>query len=612
MTYMAAATDLTCPPSTDFEDLNRLCLAVEESQRIRLKLAESITAANLCFIETGSISRMAAVIAETCMKITGSRLCMIAETMPGGTISIISLVVAPSDQLGHETGFCDIQYEILRHGCFELHRHDSLFFETLKDCAPFFWNNSEAVAWPTCSCPVCTPRLENFAGIPLVIGSTVTGAIYLANHSTETMRERLQELEGHAQTCALALAGARADLERKLAREQLRQAQKMEAIGQLAGGIAHDFNNLLTVINGYSTLLLQKVGDNDAARRDVEQILGAGERATTLIRQLLAFSRRQILDLQLLNVNSLIASLHKFLCRLIGENITLTTRLSPELGMIRADAGQIEQIIMNLVINARDAMENGGSIFIETADKTIDAGFIRFNPGAIAGDYVMIAVRDTGMGMSPEIINRIFEPFFTTKEQGTGTGLGLATVYGIVKQSNGYIQVLSEVGLGSEFRVYLPLTSQGEAANLSSQDWKRPLDVHPGETGLVLVVEDERTVLDLAAITLRSCGFDVLTASGPLEALKIFERYAGKIDLLLTDVMMPDMSGVELANLLKLNKPELNVIFMSGYTDDHLKGAHFPVKSGDFVMKPFNPVSLARIIRERISPPSASASENHP
>ena len=305
------------------------------------------------------------------MSVTGSSFGMAAELLGNGNASVLALCTEPSGQSTGESTYHDIQYEIRRHGSFELQRHASPFFTPLESGVLFRWQSGQD-SWGSCSCSLCAPPFTSFSGIPLRVGATVVGAIYLANHTSETFDTCRAELESHAQTCALALNGARSELERKQANDQLRQAQKMEAIGQLAGGIAHDFNNLLTVINGYSSLLLKKVSGNEAARRDVEQIMNAGERATTMIRHLLAFSRRQILDLQIIDVNSLIASIHKFLCRLIDESIALTTRLSPDLGIVKADAGQIEQIIMNLVINARDAMPHGGSIFIETSNTTID------------------------------------------------------------------------------------------------------------------------------------------------------------------------------------------------------------------------------------------------
>jgi signal transduction histidine kinase/CheY-like chemotaxis protein len=462
--------------------------------------------------------------------------------------------------------------------------------------------------WSGCSCDVCKPHFSSFAGIPLKIGTVVVGVIALANRIGGYRTSPINEFENFAQTCALTLNSARADIERKAAQEQLRQAQKLEAVGQLAGGIAHDFNNLLTVINGYSSLVLQKLKVDDLIRRDVEQILNAGERAATLVRQLLAFGRRQVLEPRQLNVNGLIASLHKILCPLIGESISLTTRLAPDIGLIKADPSQIEQVIMNLVINARDAFVHGGCITIETANRELDSTFVRENKGAQPGSYIMIEVRDSGMGMSEDSIKRIFEPFYTTKEQGKGTGLGLSTVYGIVKQSGGYIQVRSEIGIGSEFRVYLP--------RLELTDQVSPPVVAPAkmqqshESSLVLIVEDEPSVLDMTAIMLRSKGCTVLTASGPLEALKIFEQNSDHIDLLLTDVVMPDMSGPDMATLMRRTRPDMRIVFMSGYADGQIHAEDFPGERIPFIMKPYNPAEMIRIVKDGLSRTTRAATEN--
>jgi CheY-like chemotaxis protein len=297
------------------------------------------------------------------------------------------------------------------------------------------------------------------------------------------------------------------------------------------------------------------------------------------------------------------SSLHNILCRLIGENIDLSLQLSGDTGLIKADPGQIEQIILNLVINARDALERVGTITIATTNCVLDDQFVRQNQGALPGEYVMISVRDSGMGMPKEIISRIFEPFFTTKQQGSGTGLGLATVYGIVKQSNGYIKVLSEVGIGSEFRVYLPRFYGDEQPPVTRKmTW---MD-EPSTPGLILIVEDEQNVLDLTATTLKSRGYDVLTASRPLEALKIFEHHGDRIDLLLSDVIMPDMTGPEMAKMMRMSQPGLKIVFMSGYTHEQLKMSDFPDEQLNFIMKPYNPVDLVHTVNEMLQRPPCS------
>jgi signal transduction histidine kinase/CheY-like chemotaxis protein len=589
-------------------ELSALYQAAQERQQRSLVLSESITAANLCFIETGNINQMAQILIDTCMTLTNSPFGMLYEICPDGHAGILALSLASFDTISEEAIFRDIQYEIRRHGNYILPRHQSLFLAPIFEENIIIVDSPSENSWTGCTCTICSPALSSFAGIPLKIGTVTVGMIGLANRAGGYRTTHINELENYALTCALTIHSARADIDRKIAQDNLRQAQKMEAIGQLAGGIAHDFNNLLTVINGYSTLVLQKVDSSNQIHKEVEQILNAGERAAILVRQLLAFGRRQVLEPRQLNVNSLIASLHKILCRLIGENISLTTQLSPEIGLVKADPSQIEQIIMNLVINARDAFDRGGSIIIETANKELDDSFVRQNKGSIPGSYIMIAVRDSSMGMSDECIGRIFEPFFSTKEQGKGTGLGLATVYGIVKQSNGYIQVRSEIGIGSEFRVFLPRfenTDQVPSSSSQSQSMQ-----NSPESGMILIVEDEKTVLDMAAITLRTQGCTVLTASGPLEALKIFERFSDNIDLLLTDVMMPDMTGPEMAKLMRGMRPDLRIVFMSGYADGHIKSGDFPGERIPFIMKPFNPAEMSLIVKNSINHTSTAGAEN--
>jgi signal transduction histidine kinase/CheY-like chemotaxis protein len=504
--------------------------------------------------------------------------------------------------------FQEVQYELMRHGQYEVPLHSSLIMAPVIENKTIVVNAPEENHWQSCSCRVCSATISTFAGFPLKIGSNTIGMIGLANSELGYSPDDIVDLETFSHSCALAISAARAETVRKSTLDQLRQSQKMEAIGQLAGGISHDFNNLLTVITGYSTLALQKIGADSPAAKDIEQVINAGERATTLIRQLLAFGRRQILDPQPINVNIFIASIHKILCRLIGEHISLTTQLSPDIGMVLADPSQIEQVIMNLVINARDAMERGGVITVETTNFKIDSLFVRKNRGALEGEYVVISVQDTGMGMSEEVISRIFEPFFTTKAE-SGTGLGLATVYGIVKQNNGYIKVLSQVGIGTEFKVYIPRLQKQLKEKDTSGTPKNVSIAERGE-GLILVVEDEQTVLDLAAVTLRSQGYDVLTASGPLDALRIFDRAGEKIHMVLTDILMPDMTGPEMAKEMRLKHPEIKLLFMSGYTEEKLNALDFPGEHIRFMKKPFSPTDLAVLVQKCLFDEIATTGEH--
>ena len=349
--------------------------------------------------------------------------------------------------------------------------------------------------------------------------------------------------------------------EQRTLEKQLRQAQKMEAIGQLSGGIAHDFNNLLSVIIGYGQVLEERLPQGDPLRRNCEQITKAGQSAASLTRQLLAFSRQQVLEPKVLDLNAVILHVEKMLRRLIGEHIELTTALNPTLGRVKADQGQIEQVIMNLSVNARDAMPNGGKLTIETANVDLDEEYVRRHPLQLAGPYVLLTVSDTGVGMDAETQTRIFEPFFTTKEMGKGTGLGLATVYGVVKQSGGFIWVYSEVGLGTAFKIYLPRTTEAAGAD-------RPVSSSRslGGTETILLVEDDEALREFAAIVLTQSGYTVLAAECPDKAIDIARKHEGQIHLLLTDVIMPGMNGQALARDLVAIRPEIRVVYMSGYT----------------------------------------------
>ena len=380
--------------------------------------------------------------------------------------------------------------------------------------------------------------------------------------------------------------------------EQLTQARKMEAVGRLAGGIAHDFNNLLTVLIGRSQLLLRRLGAEDPVRADIELMEHTADRAADLTRQLLAFSRKQVLQPSVLDLNVVVANLAEMLRRLIGEDIALVTALDPALGHVKADPGQIEQIVMNLAANARDAMSKGGRLTLETANAELDAAYARRHVEVRPGPYVMLAVSDTGLGMSPETLTHIFEPFFTTKGPGQGTGLGLATVYGIVKQSDGHIWVYSEPGRGTTFKIYLPRVE--EAVDPSVARWRLPEPARGHET--ILLVEDELAVRDLARDVLRAYGYTVLEAQDGREALLISERYFGPIHLMLTDVVMPEMSGRELASQLAPLRPTMPVIYMSGYTDAAVVHHGVLDPGTTFLQKPFTPDALARKLRQVLDP----------
>jgi hypothetical protein len=376
--------------------------------------------------------------------------------------------------------------------------------------------------------------------------------------------------------------------------EQLRQAQKMEAVGKLAGGIAHDFNNLVTVINGHTALSMRRLGEDNPLYRKLEVIKEAGDRAASLTRQLLAFSRKQILQPKVLDLNHVIFETNKILQRLIGEDIDLLIGLMPDLGKVKADPGQIEQVLMNISVNARDAMPKGGKLTIETANVDIDEGYASRHLSISPGRYIMLAVSDTGCGMDAQTQARIFEPFFTTKEVGKGTGLGLSTVYGIVKQSGGSIWVYSEVGRGTTFKIYLPcVDSPAEEFKLSTAETK----AQPGNE-TVLLVEDEEMVREMTREILQESGYLVIEAKHGHEALLVAEQHPGPIHLMLSDVVMPQMSGRELAEQLSPIRREMKVLYMSGYTDDAIVHHGVLDEGMAFIEKPFTPNALARKLRE--------------
>ncbi len=387
--------------------------------------------------------------------------------------------------------------------------------------------------------------------------------------------------------------------ERKKLEQQFFQAQKMEAIGKLAGGVAHDFNNILTVIQGYSDLLLTKIPEHEPFYREILQIKKAGLRASQLTHQLLAFSRRQVIQPKVVNLNDLIHEIQKMLRRLIGEDIKLVVHLDPHLGNVKIDPGQFDQIMMNLAVNARDAMPNGGVLTIETKNMIMDEAYVKSHPIVQSGEYVMLAISDTGVGMEKDVISHIFEPFFTTKERGKGTGLGLSTVYGIVKQNNGYIWVYSEPGKGTTFKIYFPLVKQKQ--DQDETDYAPVQSFYGRET--VLLVEDDYGVRELAESVLTEYGYHALVAESPAEAIELAKKHSGEIDFLLTDVIMPGMTGKDLAEKIIKTNPKMKILYMSGYTDNAIVQHRVLNKKVEFIQKPFTPLALLKKIRQMIDNP---------
>ena len=444
--------------------------------------------------------------------------------------------------------------------------------------------------------------------VPLWQDPTVQTEVLQQLHQQRSVRDRdltLRTKQGDARlamasfelidlggrSCLLALVHDLSD--RRRLEDQLRQSQKMEAVGRLAGGVAHDFNNLLAVITGYCDLLMRKMAPEAEDRGDIEEIRNAAEGASTLTRQLLAFSRRQVVEPRILDLNVVVERVEKMLRRLTGEDVELHTRLAPGLPSIRADAGQLEQVLMNLVVNARDAMPTGGRLLIETAPVEVGDEYRHQRPEGQAGKFVLLSVTDTGVGMDEETQAHIFEPFFTTKDVGEGTGLGLATVYGIVKQSGGFIWVYSEVGTGTTFKIYLPQVDQ--VAETPAAQATEPTSLQGSEA--ILVVEDSTQLRTLIREVLELYGYRVLDAPSGAAALEVVSQPGTHVDLLLTDVIMPGMNGRELADQLAARQPDLKVVFASGYTADAL--TRYGVEQGSgYLQKPFSPKVLAMKVRE--------------
>lgn len=444
-----------------------------------------------------------------------------------------------------------------------------------------------------------TPRSALSAAMT-IMGRTV-GCVEIQSYRSEAYDQaHVTAMRMAANLAATAVENVNLIGREQAKEEQLRQSQKMDAIGQLAGGVAHDFNNLLTVITGYSDLALRRMPANDELRKPILEISKAGVRAAGLTRQLLAFSRRQMLQAKVLDLNSVVTEMDTMLQRLIGADVDLVTLLNPSLGQIKADPGQLEQVLLNLVVNARDAMPKGGKITIETGHVYLDDAYAIEHAAVHPGHYVVLTVSDTGTGMDAHIQKQVFEPFFTTKEVGKGTGLGLATVYGIVKQSEGSISVYSELGTGTTFKVYLPRVDEVREVEEFAPD-SQPV---PGGSETILLVEDEDLVRRLAVAVLKEFGYAVITAANGEEGLRICKEFEGHIDLMISDVVMPLMGGRELAEHLAVLRPETKVLFMSGYTDDAIVRHGILEEDMHFIQKPFLPDALALKAREMLDMPA--------
>jgi PAS domain S-box-containing protein len=451
-----------------------------------------------------------------------------------------------------------------------------------------------------------SPAGMTILGIPIRFGGNVLGVLELHGPATtECDENHLETLQNICSQLAYFLERKRAEDALHQSEQKLRQAQKMEAVGRLAGGVAHDFNNLLTVILGYGNMLLGQFDEEDPRRECVVEMTRAGERAASLTRQLLAFSRKQMLAPRVLDLNTVVADMHRLLERLIGEDVQLSTALAPDLCRVRADPGQIEQVIMNLAVNARDAMPGGGKLLLETKNVDLGTADASLFPEVRPGPYVLVAMTDTGCGMTEDVRSHLFEPFYTTKGPGVGTGLGLAMVYGIIKQSEGHITIDSEPGRGTIVRIYLPATTEEKAA-------VKPRSAAPPKRGSerLLLVEDEEPVRRITRTALEASGYQVSEAADGEQALDLCHRMGGKIDLLITDVIMPGINGRELADTLKQQYPGLRVLFISGYTDTAAMPDRRLGEDNAFLQKPFTPSSLAKKVRQLLdSTPVAGCPE---
>lgn len=437
---------------------------------------------------------------------------------------------------------------------------------------------------------------EVYRGV--VVNRKKTGESYIAEKTITPVRDSAGRITHF-------ISNDRDISERRRLEAALFQAQKMDAIGQLAGGVAHDFNNLLMVISSYAELMHDSIGPEHRLYRDVEEILSAARRAADLTRQLLAFGRKQMQSLQVLDLNTALEGMVSLLPHLIGEDIELQVIPARDLGKVKLDPVQLEQVVMNLAANARDAMPAGGKLTIETRNIELDRNYVQHHTVVPSGEYILLEVTDTGNGIAAEHLPHIFEPFYTTKESGKGTGLGLATVYGIVKQSGGFIWVYSEAGMGTTFKIYFPRISQGAFPGVNSDVRAREAELRGTET--VLLVEDECTVRRPASEFLKKCGYTVIEAQGGLEAIEAARKFSGKIDLMITDVVMPGMSGGQVADLLADSRRDMKVLFVSGYAEKIVQNHRIMDVHTNFLQKPFTLASLGLKIREVLAKKQAAA-----
>lgn len=565
----------------------------EEALLAKTAQLETITQAMMAFLQSGSWGEASRVFLRGALTRTESEYGFVGAVVEGPVLRILAHEGIVWDSVLNREFYEAALRTYREKGYLEFTNFENLFGNVITTGKVLLAN--EPVGHPHAGgLPPGHPPLRHFLGVPILVGGEVVGIIGVANRPGGYSGAEQAELEVLAGMAGVLYDSYRRQQRELLLEEQLRHSQKMEAMGRLAGGIAHDFNNLLTAISGYAELLLSRLGPDASHRRELDQIKKSAERGALLTHQLLAFGRNQVVQPEALDLNAVVRQMEKMLRLIMGEDIKLISHLAPELGAVRADLGQIEQVIMNLVVNARDAIPAGGRLTIQTADVEWDELAARQFVALKPGRYVMLAVGDNGVGMDAETQSRIFEPFFTTKEKGKGTGLGLSTVYGIVQQSGGEIWVTSQVGQGTTFKIYLPRAEE----TARTPELGRSSSITGSET--ILVVEDEPSVRQLASLTLQSKGYQVLEAGDALEALQICRDHPGPIHLVLTDLVMPHLTGCQLGERLQSTYPDTKIMYMSGYTGDILMKRGIVSLDRPFLQKPFSLDLLLRKVRETL------------
>ncbi len=564
----------------------------EEELRDKTSRLQTITDAMSAFLQSGNWREASILLLRGALRQTESEYGFVGVVVDGPTLRVVVHEGIQWDATVNREFYEKSVKSYLECGYIDFTNFKNLFGQVITSGLAVLCNEP-GIDIRSAGPPPGHPPLHNFLGVPSILASKVVGMIGVANRPGGYSAAEQGKLEVLCQIAGVLYESFRRLERESVLQEQLRQSQKIEAVGRLAGGVAHDFNNLLTVIMGYTHFILDGMLPENPMREHAEVIKATTQRATALTRQLLAFSRRQVLQPTVLQLNSIVGDMEKMLRRLIGENVSLVSVLHPALGRIMADSGQIEQVIMNLVVNARDAMPDGGKLIVETMNVDLDQAYARQHAGVQPGPYVMLAVSDTGCGMDAETQSHIFEPFFTTKGPDKGTGLGLATVYGIVQQSAGSIWVYSEPGRGTSFRIYLPRVD----GPVESKEHGAAVTASPRGSETILLVEDDEQVRKLVCTILRNYGYKVLEASAGAEALQICDRNEGPIHLLMTDMIMPRMSGKELAQRITQVRPEIRVLFMSGYTDNHIATHGTIDKDVALIQKPFSETDMLKTVR---------------